>query len=437
MSISAPGNPDAAMPTNRRALEALRSGVPNRDAVAALGSNQPAVEADFRHMLELAGAEPRPQAGHGMLVAGEFGAGKSHLLGGLEALALEQDFVCSRVVVSKETPLFDLGKAFRAAVFSGRVPDTTGQMVEELAQRLDPNSDRYREFSRWAHEEDSGLHRIFPATLTVHEHSRDQELASEIAGYWSGERMAVGRVRHGLREAGQLAEYPFRAPLQRDLPPQRLRFVLELVRAAGYRGWVVLVDEIELVANYSILQRARSYAEMARWMGRDVRERYPGLVFVGTVTADFAAVVLDEKGDRERVVPRLRDRGRAEDSLAASRAEIGMRLLQSNQHLLAEPTGAMLGDLYGRLREIHSRAYGWPAPDISTGIGQPGRRTIRSFVRRWIHEWDLRRLYPDAEPEIEENALHFSYREDSALEEAAPEDGAAADGPGAALPVQD
>ncbi len=422
-------DPAAERLASRRALEALRHGVPNRDAVAVLGSNQPAVESDVRAILDRASGDTRPPSGEGMLVAGEFGAGKSHLLGGLESLALERGFVCSRVVISKETPLFDLDKVFRAAVVSGRVPNTTGQMVEELAQRLDRDSARYREFVRWADEDSNGLHRIFPATLTVHEHSRDLELASEIAWFWSGERMAVRRVRDGLREAGRLADYAFRAPLQRELPPQRLRFVLELIRAAGYRGWVVLIDEIELVANYSILQRARSYAELTRWMGQDVRERYPGLVMVGTVTADFAAVVLDEKDDRRQALPRLRARGRAPDDLAASRAEIGMRLLERNQHLLAEPGEAMLRDLYRQLLGIHSRAYGWTAPEIETGIGQGGRRTIRSFVRRWINEWDLRRLYPGAEPEIEETALAFSYRQDAALEQPAAEESAgAADG---------
>lgn len=126
---------------NRRALEALRNGVPNSDAVAALGSNQPSVEQDFHAMLSRASnLSELPDSSQGMLVAGEFGSGKSHLLGCLEAQALAQNFVCSRVVISKETPLFDMDKVFRAAVENGRVPGITGHMVEEVAQKLDYNS---------------------------------------------------------------------------------------------------------------------------------------------------------------------------------------------------------------------------------------------------------------------------------------------------------
>jgi len=39
---------------HRRAIEALRSGVPNRDAVLALGCKQPTIEEKFRAQLQAA-----------------------------------------------------------------------------------------------------------------------------------------------------------------------------------------------------------------------------------------------------------------------------------------------------------------------------------------------------------------------------------------------
>ena len=403
---------------NRRALEALRNGVPNGDAVAVLGCNQPAVERDFHDLLTRASRGPEmPDSSLGMLVAGDFGSGKSHLLGYLETQALAQNFVCSRVVISKETPLFDMDKVFKAAVENGRVPGITGHMVEELAQKLDYNTPRYTDFFVWANQEDNGLHRILPATLMVHEKFDDHELLNEIIWFWSGERIQLKKVRDGLRHLGQLQSYPFRAPVARDLPGQRLRFLLELIKAAGYRGWVILMDEIELVSNYSVLQRARSYAELTRWMGQAADEKYPGLIVVGTVTAEFASVVLDEKEDRDKAAPRLRARQRDIDNIAAARAETGMRLIERGQRLLTEPDDEMLSNLYGRLKAIHSQGYGWDAPDIEHGIGPGGRRRIRSFVRRWINEWDLRRLYPESELDIEETELEFRYDEDTTLEQ--------------------
>ena len=409
--------------TSRRALEALRNGVPNGDAVAVLGCSQPEVEEEFTAMLDrVAGSGERPESGLGTLVAGDFGTGKSHLLGYLETQALARSFVCSRVVVSKETPLFDMDKMFRAAVENGRVPGVTGQMVEEITQKLDYNSQSYADFFVWANQENNGLHRILPATLMVHEKDNDPDLLNEINRFWSGDRIQLKSVRDGLRHIGQSQAYQFRAPLLRDMPPQKFRFVLELIKAAGYEGWVVLVDEIELVANYSVLQRARSYAELTRWMGQALEERYPGLVVVGTVTADFASFVLDDKEDRDKAVPRLRARGRDADLLAAARAETGMRLLDRGITNLDEPDEEMLLGLYHQLKAIHAQAYGWEIPDIQHDVGRRGPGTIRSYVRRWINEWDLRRLYPGFEPEIEETELTFSYEEDTTLEQAHSED---------------
>jgi predicted ATPase len=101
----------------RRAIEALRAGVPNRDAVGALPSSAPTIEDHFQRLLSAAierGIEAPGPAG--FLLAGNFGAGKSHLLESLQHRALEQKFVTSKVVVSKETPFYDPIKMFRAAI---------------------------------------------------------------------------------------------------------------------------------------------------------------------------------------------------------------------------------------------------------------------------------------------------------------------------------
>ena len=114
-----------------------------------------------------------------------------------------------------------------------------------------------------------------------------------------------------------------------ELPPQRLRFFTKLIKAAGYQGWVVLLDEIELVASYSLLQRGRSYAELARWCGHSDVGPYPGLVTVGTVTEDFAAVVIDPAGDKkdsDYVEGKLRERNDHLVHLALT----GMELLEES-----------------------------------------------------------------------------------------------------------
>ena len=415
--IEMPETPDRL--TCRRAIEALRNGVPNREAVRILGSTQPHAEGRFEALLRQAEDERAAAAGDGLLISGDFGTGKSHLLEHFEHLALERNFVCSRVAVSKETPFYDLARMFRSAVDHGTVPDGTvpggkvGLMVDEIGHGLNPDSDRYASFFRWANDEGNGLHRIFPATLMVHERLAEQDMLSAIRWFWSGDKMAVGEVKKGLRQIGQQRSYTFRAPKLKDLPPQRLRFVLEMVKAAGYRGWVVLIDELELIGSYSVLQRARSYAELARWMG-ETRDDYPGLVVVAAITEDFAQAILDQKKDRANVPERLRRRGELD---ALQWAEAGMRWLDSRRTGLHEVSPQEVETAVEKIRRIYGTAYDWPAPPAApTPPGAAGyQKRMRYKVRAAITTWDLQRLHPDATPDLESEEYQSSYTEDPDL----------------------
>ena len=126
--------PEAERIIKRRAIEALRAGVPNRDAVLALGSTQPEIEKKFLEQLQSAGTQIQ-----GMLVKGGFGAGKSHLLEFLLQTALRENFVCSKVVISKETPFYDPVKLYRAAAEAAVVPGRMGDALTEIMTKMDTN----------------------------------------------------------------------------------------------------------------------------------------------------------------------------------------------------------------------------------------------------------------------------------------------------------
>ena len=401
----------------RRALEALRNGVPNRTAVEMLGCNQPHAERRFAEMLvKAADRDDPPDGALGMLVSGDFGAGKSHLLTHFEHQAIKEGFVCSRVAISKETPLYDLGKVFKSAVDNGQMPRRSGRLIEELGLEL-PHSPGYADFFLWANRaaEEGSLSPLFPASLLVYERSRDFKLNSEIESFWSGDKIKVSRIKDGLRQVGQSQSFSFRTPKASDLPPQRLRFLTELIKGAGYRGWVVLLDEIELTGQYSLLQRGRSYAEITRWQGQITEQPYPGLVCAGAVTEDFASAIIsiDGKNDSDYVGARLS--GRYDDLVPY--AETGMRLLERECLPLDPLPEADIKKAVSTMRLIYSTAYGWDAPELherARGAGHQNR--MRYQVRAAINQWDLLRLYPNAQPETESDDFRYTYEENPDLE---------------------
>ena len=200
----------------------------------------------------------------------------------------------------------------------------------------------------------------------------------------------------------------------KDLWLQRFRFAARLIVAAGYRGWVLLVDEVELIGRYSFKQRARSYAELGRWAARLQGEACPGLATVFAITSDFSAAVLAERNDMEAVPGKLRASGTDADRLLASQAERGMRLIDREGLRLRAPDSAAIDQTRSLIQQIYARAYNWSSPYLP-----PEERLtttlMRQYVRRWINEWDLKRLYPDHEVHMVVEDFRMDYSEDRDL----------------------
>ena len=389
----------------RRALEALRAGVPNRDAVAVLGSIQQGVRDRFSKLTAAVAGLPEGPAPGGMLIGGGFGSGKSHVLEHLAHVALSGGFVVSKVVISKETPLYDPVKLYRAAIEHAKVPGRPGSAIDEIVAGLDVDSQRYADLYRFVHQEDGPVDSRFGATLFLYEYARgDEEFADRLVRFWAGDPLPVGDLRRRLKEAGAAATYRLGAIKERDLARHRFRFVARLVQAAGYAGWVVLLDEAELIGRYSALQRARSYAEIARLVRGDRDDPGAPLCSVLATVDDFEGQVLVGKNDIELIGKRLRSRGTAEDDVLAAQAETGMRIIEREQVQLQPPGRDELDRLYARLKTIHADAYGWQPPDVP-GLERLPSNRMRQYVRAWINEWDLRRLDPSYQPHLSVDQL--------------------------------
>ena len=307
---------------------------------------------------------------------------------------------------------------YRAAIESAVIPGLTGQAIQEIALKFEFNSKDYAEFYQWCNRS-AKISSLFPATLLLHERLRgDPEMVEEIVSFWSGERLALSRVRQGLKQVAAESLYKLKSVRVRDLALQRFQFAARLILATGYRGWILLLDEVELIGRYSLLQRAKSYAELARWMGRLEGEQFPGLTTVAAITADFGTAVLEEKGDRFSIREKLELKGTEELKLLAPRADAGMRIIRREGVELGAPDEQVLNATYMRLKKIHAKAYAWQPPEIPSAERSMTRR-MRSHVRRWINEWDLRRLYPGVDVSTEEQELRPTYTEDVEIEEPA------------------
>jgi len=405
--------------SHQRAREALRSGVPNRDVVKVLGSHQPNLEGNFRRLLQQMSTQaPQGIPTKGLVIEGGFGSGKSHLLKALQHVALEQNFVCSPIVISKETPFYNVATLFRSAINDALVPGKQGDALTEVAGDLNFQSPQYDELYDWVHRKEQGCDSRFAATLYLYERMiNDPELSHRMIRFWAGDPLSNGQLKKYLQGCAPEIPYIFDKLSVQDLAWHRFQFVSRLMMAAGYKGWILLIDEAEIIGRYSFKQRTKSYVEVARWLGALEDTVCPGISAIVALTDDFQSVVLDEKQDAHKIEQLCQEAEGGDPANLSHAALRGIRLIEQESESLIRPYAPMVDTLYEQLRELHGSAYSWNPPPVSA-VEKLSSTRMREYVRGWITEWDLRRLYPEAQLDIEIVDVVQTYEEDQELESA-------------------
>lgn len=371
----------------RRAIEALRAGVPNRDVVKQLPPLQEDIKESFMQMLNAArGAGDAKSDFNGLLLEGGFGTGKSHWLEYFRHVALDANFAVSSIVLNKETPLHNLQKVYRACVESAVVRGKTGPALAEIAHTY--HSDRapfFRELFDWAHGT-PGLDPRFAATLMLFIATTDLEIRQRIIDDWTGYPMKVPDIRKALRSVGETGTKIGKPMKGQEL--QRFAFLSKFFKSAGYAGWLILLDEGEFTSHYSLRQRARAYANLASLFGR--QSNLPELATILTISDDYVGQVLYGKNDRECIPLKV---GKTRDSGIVPLAGQGMELILRKGCPIRPYTPKQIDDVYNHVRRLYSDAYDWESPDLEHRPDVLPSEPMRRYIRSWINAWDFLRLY--------------------------------------------
>ena len=401
----------------RRAVEALRAGVPNRDVVRQLKPMQPELEDRFSALLrQMEESWATGTQSEGLLLEGGFGTGKSHCMEYLRYIALENNFVCSTLVLNKEMPLHNLARIYRGCVEAATVADKKGPALTEIVNAYNPNrAPFYPALFQWGHQEDKDPR--IGATLFLFENSNDENLREKIVAEWTGYPMKVQDLRAALKEFNQHKAYNVSRPQILKIS-QRFEFLSRFFRSAGYRGWVILLDETEIISRYSLQQRGKAYAHLAQLMGLTIGTKIPGLAGVFAITDDYAGQVLRSgKNDICSVPGKVKD---TKDDDVSGDALLGMEAIENRSLLLGKPTAAQVLETYDKVCLAYSQAYDWNAPSIENKREHLESNSMRQYVRSWINTWDLRRLY-DYQAQTTLENVTMSYEEDADLQEDTPE----------------
>jgi hypothetical protein len=386
----------------RRAIESLRLGVPTASSVTALPPFQPEIIEEAQRLRRGRGSTGR----NGMLLEGDFGSGKSHLMTYLLAEARDDGFATSYVSVSKETPLHRLDLVYGAAIASISYPDErmSGTLTGAL-EALDRNSAEYAHLRR-------SLSERLPITSSVIElfvkSRHNAEVMQFVVDFWDGAPLSIYDFRRYAR--GIIPDIQMlRRPPSSELALGRFETAAALLMAAGCRGWLIVLDELELIAKFTTLSRMKSYATIGSLFNR-APEVFPR--FIGGLTPDFRSEVFENRDDLSRI-PEFEHRLPSPFSVANGTDFINA---PANRFRLRSLDLAHLRDAATSILEVYRVAFAIDSlSEIKDQDLQPGQR-LRTLVRKWITHWDIELLYQRS-AEIQTRQLEPDLSEDEAFDE--------------------
>lgn len=385
----------------RQVIECLRSGVSSRHLSTIFSYGREAA-------LERVGRElsrVRTEGGvSALVVKGNFGNGKTHFLNIIARQAAEMNYAVSFVPLSKETPFDKLERLYRRAATSIYLPGYAQPGFAPLLEKLKPGGEEAEEILHYAGR---NLHPRLEAVLKNYldgsgDAYNQHILTSDLAGDFvpNAQLKSIHRLNFGKA----LAMPPFKV---KESTFDYFRFLSRLIKAGGYAGWVLLLDEFEQLMYLGVTARTNAYLNAARFMSPSFGLTATYTVFSASSNLWSELIWKQKNSDYDNVPGKLEAKGRQHEIPTVK--EVFGHFLKDNLFLDTLSTFD-IGRMLQAIREHHARAFDWPAPDDFDRFngGLPVDKPLRTVIRALVEYLDLQYLYggrPEIKVEMPEEIL--------------------------------
>jgi hypothetical protein len=317
-------------------------------------------------------------------IRGQYGEGKTHLLSAIANMASAAGFAVSAVALSKETPFNRINKVYEAVAHAVGAPNLPRSGFEDLLLKLRPGDGATEDILSYTRQY---LHPKIFYVLRNYLQEGDPLKRAQLYDDLAGSPLTMADLRAIHR--GNFHE-PMKLP-RRFLIQDTVdyfRFLSFLLHRSGNKGWVIMMDEVELLSKLGIASRAEAYVNLALLLGlKDTQPALSGVYIVLALATPFIAETLLAAGrhDLARVPQWLQRRNRAEDERVAAAA---MRSLIQDSVALEPLTAMNIQAIMTRLEECHNLGYGWDGKldrafvtaRVLAQAANPTRTTIRAAL---------------------------------------------------------
>jgi len=334
----------------RHIIEALRSGIPSRSVGQYFSEARPGIMQDIFQDLD----EVRNEGvSKGVVISGKYGEGKTHLLNTVFNLAQANNMVVSFISLSKETPFDKLYLVYKKLVNNTYLPKRLQPgFIQELEQ-LTPNSPISTDLLLFAAKQlkTDRLYYSFRSYLNTDDQDEKFLLQSDLEGDFVPNQKVkqINRRIFGERITFNINFVKYKH--YQDY----ISFLSHLFNLLGYKGWVILFDETELIGRLGKKARMKAYTNMASFLFPQKHLESTYSMFA--ISASYNEDVLEGKHEYENLFELYSE----EDAKPLNRV---LDVISSSPQL--DPlTKVEIREVLQKMIVFHGRAYNWePGMDV-------------------------------------------------------------------------
>lgn len=383
----------------RHVIEALRSGIPSRAVGAYFSSARPRIMRDIKERLENTSKTGRSG---GMVISGKYGEGKTHLLNTVFTMAHENHMVVSYLSLSKETPMDKLYLIYQKIISNTYLPEHQQPGFMQVLENMTPNSPLASEMIAFSAKqlETDKLYYLMRAYLNTEDVEEKFLLQADL----EGDFIANAPLKKIYRRI-------FNHPVKYNVNFSKTKhcqdyfsFMSHLFIQMGYQGWVILVDEAELVGRLGKKARLNAYRNMAGLLLPN--QEMESVFSMFALSASYIEDVVEGKHDYENLSELFPEEPEPIHTV------LDMLVKAPQLHPL---TQTEFRDVLDRLKDFHARAYQWEpqvSPDVLEKITQSGGYLLRTRIRSAIEYLDQLYQYGECRNTMITELTEESYGED-------------------------
>jgi len=372
-------------------IEILRCGVSSRHVARVFSYGREALIDRVQRELEEVANGPSSRS---LIIRGEYGEGKTHLLNLIADTALEQNFAVSFVVLSRETPFNRLDQVYPKLVAETFLPGVSDPGIEPLLRDLRPGGRLTAQLLEFAQ---NNLHPKIACVLTNFFETADSYHAHLLLNDLSGNWLPLPQLRSLNRlNFGRTVAIRFSA---RQNAWDYFRFLAHLIRLRGLAGWVILIDEFELVGTLGAGARAEAYYNMGRFVSPEPAEALEGTLAVFSIASSFwpLRLLAERQPDTESIPTRWLAKGEPKKAEQVRRT---LNTLLQAAVPLEQLSGEQVRQMLTKIIELHAEAYSWqPQIDLNSVLVATKHSRLRTKIRYMLDYLDLLYLYGEV-PQI-------------------------------------